>query len=186
MELRGVGDGREGDRPVSGTVADGSQGLATADESWRRPGSGRGGTVLLLAQGWTACGHGGDSGKGPTQLLADGRRPSAREGLQPDIRADRWFPPALDQAQQEELTRGGATPPASSGIGMANWYWKVVRRFASERLGIELSRSSCLNLCTAWDLPSSGPRSGCSRLMRPSGRLARGGVRRPEGGGPTD
>ncbi len=36
-------------------------------------------------------------------------------------------------------------PPASSGIGMANWYWKVVRRFASERLGIELSRSSCLN-----------------------------------------
>ena len=27
-------------------------------------------------------------------------------------------------------------PPASSAIGMANWYWKVVRRFASERLGI--------------------------------------------------
>ena len=42
-------------------------------------------------------------------------------------------------------------PPASSGIGMANWYWKVVRRFASERLGIELSRSSC---------PS------CSRILR--------------------
>ena len=36
-------------------------------------------------------------------------------------------------------------PPASSGIVMANWYWKVVRRFALERFGIELSRSSCLN-----------------------------------------
>ena len=28
---------------------------------------------------------------------------------------------------------------------MANWYWKVVRQFALERFGIELSRSSCLN-----------------------------------------
>ena len=36
-------------------------------------------------------------------------------------------------------------PPATSGIGLANWYWKVVRRFALERFGIELSRSSCLN-----------------------------------------
>ena len=35
--------------------------------------------------------------------------------------------------------------PASSGIVMANWYWRVVRRFALEHLGIELSRSSCLN-----------------------------------------
>ena len=36
-------------------------------------------------------------------------------------------------------------PPASSGIVMANWYWKVVGRFVLERFGIELSRSSCLN-----------------------------------------
>ena len=36
-------------------------------------------------------------------------------------------------------------PPASSGIVMANWYWKVVRQFVSERFGISLSRSSCLN-----------------------------------------
>ncbi len=36
-------------------------------------------------------------------------------------------------------------PPAYSGIVMANWYWKVVRQFALERFGIELSRSSCLN-----------------------------------------
>lgn len=36
-------------------------------------------------------------------------------------------------------------PPPSSGIGMANWYWRVVRQFVSERFGISLSRSSCLN-----------------------------------------
>ena len=36
-------------------------------------------------------------------------------------------------------------PPSSSGMEMANWYWKVVRRFVSERFGISLSRSSCLN-----------------------------------------
>ena len=28
---------------------------------------------------------------------------------------------------------------------MANWYWRVVRRFALDRFGIGLSRSSCLN-----------------------------------------
>ena len=36
-------------------------------------------------------------------------------------------------------------PPSSSGIEMANWYWRVVRRFVSERFGVSLSRSSCLN-----------------------------------------
>ena len=35
--------------------------------------------------------------------------------------------------------------PAASGIGLANWNWKVVREFVFERVGIELSRSSCLN-----------------------------------------
>ena len=36
-------------------------------------------------------------------------------------------------------------PPATAGIVMANWYWRVVRQFVSERFGISLSRSSCLN-----------------------------------------
>ena len=36
-------------------------------------------------------------------------------------------------------------PPATSGIELANWYWKVVRQYVSERCGISLSRSSCLN-----------------------------------------
>ena len=36
-------------------------------------------------------------------------------------------------------------PPAAAGIQLANWYWKVVRQFVSERFGISLSRSSCRN-----------------------------------------
>ena len=36
-------------------------------------------------------------------------------------------------------------PPTMSGIGLANWNWKVVWQFVQERFGISLSRSSCLN-----------------------------------------
>ena len=36
-------------------------------------------------------------------------------------------------------------PPTESGIELANWNWKVVRQFVSERYCIGLSRSSCLN-----------------------------------------
>ena len=35
--------------------------------------------------------------------------------------------------------------PEHAGIELANWYWKVVRQFVSERFGVSLSRSSCLN-----------------------------------------
>ena len=35
--------------------------------------------------------------------------------------------------------------PGAVGIELANWYWKGVRQFVSERFGIRLSRSSCLN-----------------------------------------
>ena len=35
--------------------------------------------------------------------------------------------------------------PAAVGIELANWNWKVVCQYVSERLGISLSRSSCLN-----------------------------------------
>ena len=35
--------------------------------------------------------------------------------------------------------------PAKWGIEMANWNWKVVRQFVSERFVISLSRSTCLN-----------------------------------------
>ena len=35
--------------------------------------------------------------------------------------------------------------PEAAGIGMPNWNWKGVHRFVSERSGLSLSRSSCLN-----------------------------------------
>ena len=35
--------------------------------------------------------------------------------------------------------------PEKAGIDLANWNWKVVRRFIQERFGPSLSRSSCLN-----------------------------------------
>ena len=62
-----------------------------------------------------------------------------------DIRADRWFPSALDPAQQEELKAVVQESPGAPGIDLANWYWKAVRQFAGERFDIGLSRSSCLN-----------------------------------------
>jgi transposase len=35
-------------------------------------------------------------------------------------------------------------PPREAGIDLADWTWKVVRRFVVERFGITLARSSCL------------------------------------------
>ena len=35
--------------------------------------------------------------------------------------------------------------PANSGMELANWNWKVVCQYVSERFGISLSRSTCLN-----------------------------------------
>ena len=35
--------------------------------------------------------------------------------------------------------------PGNSGIELANWNWKVVCQYVSERFGISLSRSTCLN-----------------------------------------
>jgi transposase len=36
-------------------------------------------------------------------------------------------------------------PPRLVGIDLADWNWKVVRRFVAERFGLTLARSSCLN-----------------------------------------
>ncbi len=35
--------------------------------------------------------------------------------------------------------------PEAVGIGLANWNWKVVHRFAADRYGISLCHSSCMN-----------------------------------------
>ena len=54
-------------------------------------------------------------------------------------------PPALGETQQAELKEVVQEQPAMAGIELANWNWKVVHRFVSERFGVSLNRSSCLN-----------------------------------------
>jgi transposase len=51
----------------------------------------------------------------------------------------------LNAAQQATLKAAVQRPPREAGIDLADWHWKVVRRFVSERFGITLARSSCLN-----------------------------------------
>ena len=55
------------------------------------------------------------------------------------------FPPALDGDQQAQLKAAVQALPEKAGIDLANWNWKVVRRFVQERFGHSLTRSSCLN-----------------------------------------
>ena len=54
-------------------------------------------------------------------------------------------PPALDGDQQAQLKAAVQALPEKAGIDLANWNWKVVRRFVQERFGHSLTRSSCLN-----------------------------------------
>ena len=61
------------------------------------------------------------------------------------LRAKRWVPPALDGGQQAQLKAAVQALPEKAGIDLANWNWKVVRRFVQERFGLLLSSSSCLN-----------------------------------------
>ena len=72
-------------------------------------------------------------------------------------------PPALDQARQEELKGAVQEPPAAAGIELANWYWKVVRQFASERFGVSLCRSSCLTYLRRWGFAFKRPKK---RLLK--------------------
>ena len=53
--------------------------------------------------------------------------------------------PALGGGQQAQLKAAVQALPEKAGIDLANWNWKVVRRFAQERFGLLLSSSSCLN-----------------------------------------
>ena len=62
-----------------------------------------------------------------------------------NLRANRWSPPALDEDQQAQLKAAVQAAPEKVGIDLANWNWKLVRRFVQEHFGHWLSRSSCLN-----------------------------------------
>ena len=111
----------------------------------RRPGNGSGGTPFCC---WHRAGqqqNGGGAGTGPTHNWPVGRRLRRGRAWSLDIRADRGFPPALGETQQAELKAAVQELPEQAGVELANWYWKVVRQFVSERFGVSLSRSSCLN-----------------------------------------
>ena len=121
-------------------------------ERWHAP--------WLLVQGWTAVAVaealGWDAHTIGRWVAVFGEGGPGGDGL----RAVGWFPPAIDRVQQTELKAVVQEFPAKVGLDLANWNWKVVRRFVQERFEVSLSRSSCLNyprlhggrLCTAWNL----------------------------------
>ena len=159
-EERGAGDGCEGDRAVSRTMAAGSQGFAPADDCGAdAPGAG---TVVRHADAGPrldGLDYGGGIGTGSPYHRTVGRRLRRGRSGSFDFGADWGFPPALAKAQQKALRAAVQELPAKSGIELANWNWRAVRQFVLEVWGIGLSRSSCLNylhlhegrLCTDWD-----------------------------------
>ena len=101
--------------------------------------------ILLLAQGLTAAATAEALERDPHTI---GRWASAfGEGGPAALIFEQTggSPPPLTRPQQEELKGAVEQRPAAAGIQLANWYWKVVRQFVSERFGISLCRSSCLN-----------------------------------------
>jgi transposase len=54
-------------------------------------------------------------------------------------------PPALNATQQALLKAAVQRPPREAGIDLADWNWKVVRRYVVEQFGSTLQRSSCRN-----------------------------------------
>ena len=53
-------------------------------------------------------------------------------------------PPALDEDQQAQVKAAIQGAPRDVGIDLGDWNWKVVRRFVSERFGLLLGRTGCL------------------------------------------
>ena len=101
--------------------------------------------ILLLAQGWTSSATGAGPGAGSSHHRTMGVGLREGRARSPDLRADRGFPPALDEAQQAELKAAVQELPDMADIELANWNWKVVRQFLLERCSVSLCRSSCLN-----------------------------------------
>ena len=100
--------------------------------------------ILLLAQGWTAAGTAEALERDPHTI---GRWAAAfgEGGPTALIFEQTGGSPAFGETQQAELKAAVRELPEQAGIELANWYWKVVRQFVSERFGVSLSRSSCLN-----------------------------------------
>ena len=127
-------------------MADGTQGFTLEDDSGPdAPGARAVVCDASAGPGLDGGGHSEGVGAGPPHHWTVGRCLWRGRAFGSDLRADRRFPPALDQAQQEELKGAVQQPPAASGMEQANWYWKGVRQFVWEHFGLSLCRSSCLN-----------------------------------------
>ena len=113
--------------------------------------------MLLLAQGWTAVALERDPHTiGPLRQAQEDVGLLEGRACSPDIRADRRFPPALDEAQQEELKAAVQEPPGAPGIDLANWsLWQAQE---------EGSASVCRGLVRHWVEPKQ-----LSELAAPAG-----------------
>ena len=100
---------------------------------------------LALGPGLDRIGGSRGTGTGSPYHRHVGHCLRQRRSHGPCLRAVGWFPPALDGGQQAQLKAAVQALPEKAGIDLANWNWKVVRRFVQERFGLLLSRSSCLN-----------------------------------------
>jgi len=101
--------------------------------------------LWLLAQGWTASAVAEALERDPHTI---GMWVTAFGKSGPTVLAfeqSGGSPPALDGGQRAQLKAAVLALPERAGIDLANWNWKVVRRFVQERFGLWLRRSSCLN-----------------------------------------
>ena len=160
----GVDDERKGDRSVFGTMANGSQGFASTDDPGAdAPGAGAVVGHLVAGPRLEGIGHGSGAGKGPAHHRTMGGGLWCGRAQSPDIRADRWFPPALGEAQRATLKEAVQELPEAAGIGFANWNWKGVHQFVREQFGLSLCRSSCLTYLRRWGFAFKRPKK---RLLK--------------------
>ena len=76
--------------------------------------------------------------------------------------------------------------PAMAGIELANWNWKVVHQFVSERFSISLSRSGCLNYLHRLGFVLEASQEAIGQGRQKEAGVLRDGVRRPDGGSAAD
>ena len=100
--------------------------------------------VWLLAQGWTASATAEALDRDPHTI---GRWAAAfgEGGPAALIFEQSGGSPRPRRGVASVAEGGGAGVACHGGMELANWNWKVVHQFVSERFGISLSRSSCLN-----------------------------------------
>ena len=137
--LSGGGDGYEGDKTGLGAVGVGlgwcaQQDVPGADASGKR-------TVarsVALVPGHDRLGHCPGLVPGCSHHRQMGHRPFSEGGPAALIfEQSGGSPPSSARNSQAELKCcGPEVAPATAGIALANWNWKVVRQFVSERCGV--------------------------------------------------